>query len=783
MTYAATDSATQERAEWTPAHANALHFLIDAERPRFFLWAPVAFGLGVAGYFALAFEPDWRLAVALPTAALLIWLGVGRWPLLSIAATALAMMAAGFADAKWRVEFVRAPVLMKPLNNVEVKGEVLRVEARPPRGQRLTIAVESIEGLAAGKTPAIVRVRTLAKSSAARPGQRVTIKAHLAPPSKPALPGGFDYARAAWFERIGGVGYAYAAPQIDAQAPPQTLPRRWLIAVENLRSAIGNRIRAALPGETGAIAVALITGERGGISEATNASYKNSGLYHILSISGLHMVIMAGAVFYLTRLLLAAVPSIALRYPIKKWAAAVGICGALAYLTISGGAFATVRSALMIVVIFSAVLLDRPALALRNVAVSALLIMIVYPESLFDAGFQMSFAAVTGLIATYEEVRRRAKHTEDAHPVIRVMMFFGGIVSSTLIASVAVAPFAAYHFHQSQQYAVLANLLAIPVCNFIVMPAALATLLLMPFGLEAAALWPMGLGIEAMSWCASIVGALPGAVGHVPAIPTLAFALIVLGGLWLALWQTPLRLVGVAAAAAGLLLAPFLPRADIYVARSGALVAVRGSDGKISALPARQARFELERWLEYDGDARTAEAAQRADGFTCDSIGCVAEVKGLVVSVARHPAAIADDCAVARILVLDVPRPKGCDGPDVVIDYFDVLREGPHALFIDNRQGAAEPHILIDTVAAHRGTRPWAPQLPDWRPKAADAPPPASEPRSVAGAQVSGASGASTAAAPANAIAAGPPRPEIEDDTGEAYDPEEGASGMPAPEP
>lgn len=765
-------------------HVPALQMLAESERPRFFLWTPVAFGLGIAAYFALPFEPDWRAAAVMFAVAFVVFAFARRAPILSVAATALLLVAAGFADAKWRVETVRAPVLAKPVNNVELTGTVVRTEARPPRGERLTILVETIAGLPADKTPQLVRVRTLSQSAPVPAGERVRLKASLAPPSKPALPGGFDYARAAYFERIGGVGYSYAPPAILPRAANPAWYARWLVGIENLRAAIGGRVRAVLPGENGAIATALITGARGGISEATNTSYKNSGLYHILSISGLHMVIMAGAVFYMTRLVLAAIPAVALRYPIKKWAAAMGIVGALAYLAISGGAFATVRSALMIVVMFSAVLLDRPALALRNVAVSALLIMMVYPESLFDAGFQMSFAAVTGLIATYEEVRRRAKRTNVPHPVIRLMMFFGGIVTSTLIASAAVAPFAAYHFHQSQQYAVLANLLAIPVCNLIVMPAALATLLLMPLGLEALALWPMGFGIDLMTWCAQAVSALPGAVGHLPAIPTLAFVLIVVGGLWLALWQTPLRLAGIGMAIAGLAISPLLARPDIYVARNGALVAVRGSDGLLSAVPARQARFELERWLEYDGDARAAAEVEKAQGFACDGAGCVAEVKGLVVSVARHPAAIAEDCATARILVLDVPRPKGCDGPDAVIDTFDVWREGTHALYIDNRDGSAEPRILIDTVAAHRGLRPWAEAPPQRRSATVSSGRDGGSggTRATENAAAGTASppdaatGAAEPPAPDNPPAAPvlppaiPPRPEIEDDQGEAED-------------
>ncbi len=264
-----------------------------------------------------------------------------------------------------------------------------------------------------------------------------------------------------------------------------------------MRQAIGRRVVGALPGEAGAIANALITGERGGISEATNQAFRNSGLFHILSISGLHMVIMAGAVFVSIRVGLAAIPTIALRYPTKKWAAAGAMAGALAYLMISGAAFATVRSYIMISIMFIAVLLDRPALALRNVALAALLILLLWPESLLDAGFQMSFAAVLSLVAVYEWLRARDEAREGwmrRGAIARTLVFFGGIVTSTLVAGLAVAPFGIYHFHNTQQFAILANLAAIPICNLVVMPAALVSLVAMPLGLEAAPLWLMGQG-------------------------------------------------------------------------------------------------------------------------------------------------------------------------------------------------------------------------------------------------------------------------------------------------
>lgn len=681
---------------------------LDTERSRFFLWSPVLLGAGIAVYFAISREPD-ILSAALPLSIFLTArLIASRGTFVSLALSALCLMGAGFIVAKLRVEHVRAPVLERPLRSVEVIGVVTRAEPRVPRGQRLTLDVEKLGSLTNNEMPVRVRIRTLNKDSKLVPGDRLRLKATLAPPAKPALPGGFDYARTAWFERLGGVGYTLSRPVVEDHVEPAdaySTVQRW---IEQFRASVGARISQVLPNETGAIARALITGERGGISEETNDAFRASGLFHILSISGLHMVVMAGAVFYAVRFLLALFPAIALRFPIKKIAAVAGMFAAVAYMAISGGAFATVRATVMIVIMFTAVLFDRPALALRNVALSAFLILMLYPESLFDAGFQMSFAAVTGLVAAYEIVRQRMARRGEPHPILRVGLFFGGIIASTLIASAAVAPFAAYHFHQSQQYAVLANLIAIPICNIIVMPCALAALVLMPFGLEWPALWVLGKGIEAMTWCAQTVGALPGAVGHIPAMPTLAFGLMVCGGLWLALWQTQWRLLGIGIVLAGLVLAPTLPRPDLLVTKGGELVALRLADGKLSALPARQSKFELKRWLEHDGDGREADAAQKGEGFTCDSIGCFARVKGVDVAVPRHPSALVDDCARARVLILSIPRPTGCDGPETVIDLFDVWRDAGYALYDDQRGENALPDVRVVSVASFRGARPWS---------------------------------------------------------------------------
>jgi competence protein ComEC len=682
------------------------------ERPRFVNWLPVLFGAGIAAHFALPAEPTLAAALLPFALAMIVRVLAPAAGGLRLVAGALAVAGLGFAMAKARTEYVAAPVLERTLRGVVVTGVVEQREPHAKRGERLTLRLVSIADVPEARLPRRARIRVLTAGAVPlRPGETVTMTATLSPPSPPALPGGYDFARAAYFQQIGAVGYALKAPVRvpgDERGASILGARAWM---ENLRQDMTARIAAALPGERGAMAAALITGERGGISQETTDAYRDSGLVHILSISGLHMAIMAGAVFALVRALLAAIPAIALTQPIKKWAAAAGAIGALLYLAISGGSAATLRAAIMMVVMFLAIMLGRPAIAMRNVAIAALLILVAAPESLLDVGFQMSFAAVASLVAAYEAVRGRLdRRGAPLGAVAKAGLFFGGIVFSTVVAGLAVMPLSVYHFHAMQHYAPLANLVAVPVCNLVVMPAALLTLVALPFGLETWPLALMGHGIDVMGGVARHVAAMPGAVSLIPQVPDLAFGLVLVGGLWLVLWQRPWRLAGLPALLAGLALAPLGERPDILIGRDGALLAVRDRRGVLVAHEERPSTFELKRWLEWDGDARDPARARRSRVFTCDALGCVADAGGTRVVLSRHPAGLAEDCARAAILVVDRAGPaSGCDGPRLTLDRPALKASGTVALY---RNGDGE--WLVDSVAAKRGSRPWsmAPEVP-----------------------------------------------------------------------
>lgn len=688
---------------------HAIRHEIDAEQDRWFLWRAVAFGAGIALYFAASSETALWMLSSLSGMALLVHLfarRVGLWGLVSGFVLAMTL---GAVVGKLRTEYMRAPVLAQPLNSVLVRGWVELVEPRSTQGQRITIKVRSMDRLQPESWPWRVRVRSMREDKTLTPGTPIRVRANLAAPQPPALPGDFDFGRYAWFNALGGIGLATGPIVVEETDEPPPVTLRLKATIEAVRYWITRKIMAALPGETGAIAAALITGERGGITDATNNAYRDSGLFHILSISGLHMVVMAGAIFVLIRTTLAAIAPIALNYPIKKWAAGGALVGALGYLLISGSSFATVRSYLMISIMFIAVMLDRNAVALRNVALSAMLILFLFPESVFDPGFQMSYAAVTGLISIYETIRARHEARLEGTTSKGVLgtgaSHFFGIMTSTIVASVAVAPFGIYHFHNTQLMAMLANLVALPLCDIYVMPLALAVLIALPFGLEHWPLWAMGLGIDGMTFVARWVAALPISVVRIPAIPSASFLLMIVGGLWLLLWSRPWRLLGLIPIVLGLLCTPYRLKPDVIVSRDGTTVAVRGAEGRLSAIAVRGGMFELARWLDYDGDTRPAKDVATARAFRCDALGCISRVGPHEIAVLAGAAALRDHCASASVIVARFLATGLCAHAakqPILIDAAQSRSGNGHVLTVRG-QG-----FEVLTVEAARRDRPWS---------------------------------------------------------------------------
>jgi len=686
---------------------------LEAERDRFFLWVPVFLGAGTGAYFALAEEPTIAFAVAPLMAAIGLFLLLRSRPLGCVLALAAICAAVGFANVKLRALWVDSPSLLRSTKVVHVVGWVEDVAPKPKKGARLTLRLISIDGIPEEQLPFRARVTARFAEMGVKTGDAVRLRAVLRPVPEPVAPGGFDFARKAWFERLGAVGFAIGPPTVIADAAPPPFGLRLWAGIDSLRQTIGNRIRAALPGPSGTIATALITGERTAIPEDTLSALRHSGLAHVLAISGLHMALMAGTLFWLVRASLALIPSLALRYAIKKWAAFLALVGAAFYLALSGAGIATQRAFIMMAIFFLAIMLDRPALTLRNVAIAALIILLTLPESVLNVSFQMSFAAVVGLVSVYETATSRRRNALDAgilgNGMARAWRYFAGIGLTTLVASLATAPFAAFHFHKLAQFSLLGNLAAMPLVGILIMPMALLALLAMPFGLEAGPLWIMAQGIEFLTAVAGYVSGLDGAVVHVAAMPTHALVLLVVGGLWLCLWRRPWRSAGLIIAAIGVAIAGNLPRPDVLIEREGKTLAVRTDKGLLAIPTAQRVTYSIDKWLLADGDGTVADLGKRTGAYRCDEHACVATVKGQAITFLRHPAALREECRRADIIVSQFPFRRRCPKARVIVDKLDFRREGAHAVYLEGEK------IRVETVSQRRGSRPWVRSKPAQR--------------------------------------------------------------------
>ena len=590
------------------AAAAYLPAAIAAERDRWVLWLPVSFGLGIAGYFSLPSEPPpWSIAVS---AAMLAAAFVFRRQPYGPALIGLAALAAGFSLAQIRTLAVAAPVLERRMGPVKVTGAIEAASLNRRGARRVTIYEPRISGLEPEMTPRRIRISVRTADPALEPGRILSVWAILQPPLPPVVPGGFDFARRAWFQQLGAVGFAVSRPAISPAHDPPRLHAR----INRLRQRIVQRIAAALPGEEGTVAAALTTGERGAIPERVLVAMRDAGLAHLLAISGLHFSLVAALLFGGLRAALAAVPSVALRYPIKKWAAAGALAGAFVYLLISGTSIPTQRAFLMLSVVLLAVMLDRAAISMRLVAVAAAAVLLIAPESLLGASFQMSFAAVVALVAFYEAVSERlASLRADAGLARRVALYALGVGLTTVIAGLATAPYAIYHFNRFAVFGVVANILAVPITGLWIMPCAVVAFLLMPFGLEGLGLVPMGWGIAAVIAVAETVSSWPSAVRLIPAMPVASLAFATGGGLWLCLWRGRFRALGLIGIAAAVPIGLRDRPPDILTGLDRGAFAVRLDNG-LAITPATR-RFTREYWLRNAGLAEPVAMARRAGRY------------------------------------------------------------------------------------------------------------------------------------------------------------------------
>lgn len=683
------------------AARDGIESFLEAQRAQLPPWIVVGIGTGIAAWFALDGPSQWLALLAFGSAIAITGFAVrgGRtqralgWFALAVTVGCALIWARSFEIASPRLDRPKIATF---------DGRVETIEPLVAKGDlRLTVAP------ADPALPPRVRVSVPVERAPASlaDGAIVRVKARLTPPPAMALPGTHDFARDSWFRGIGAVGRALGPVALQKPGNRHNLDR--------VREALGRHIRDRLPGPSGGIATALATGDKTALDADDSNAMRRSGLTHLLSVSGLHIAAVIGATMLLTLKLLALSERLALRFNLILVAAGAGAIAGFGYTLLTGSQVPTVRSCIIALLVLAGIALGREALSLRLLAVAALVVLVVHPESLAGASFQLSFAAVTAIIALHSTSwARRTFMRRDEGLFGRLVRALAAMLATGLVVEIALIPFALYHFHKAGLYGIGANLIAIPLTTFVIMPLEAGALLLDSLGLGAPLWFLAGTAIDLLLGTARAVGSASGAVATMAAMPGWVFAAFVAGGLWLCLWTGRARLAGLIPIAIAAITAATAPAPNLLVTGDGRHLAIVGADGIPRILRNRTGDFMRGMFAEssgFDGEPDLLELDRNA---VCSHDSCIAEVQSggrswqilaTRSSAWLDTADLARSCAAADIVVSDRWLPSSCSPKWLKLDRESLARTGGIALYL-----GARPRIV--TVAEKLGEHPWAMQ-------------------------------------------------------------------------
>lgn len=688
---------------------------LATQRENLLLWVPIFWGVGSAIYFSLPTEPSFLKTGSGLAGSIILFLSYLRLytrkhdsvaVLVSLILSACVVcIFVGFTAAQIKTDIVKTPMVAYETRPVMVTGIIdHREDQEGKKGILLFVSNVSIEKWEPQKTPKKIRI-TVRKQTDVAAGDTVKFLAKLTPLSPPVAPDAYDFARHYYFDGIGALGYALSGVEVIGRAD------KGIFNLENTRTHISNVIKDVVPERQAGIVSALMTGERAAIFDDDWNALRASGLAHIISISGLHVVMVATPVFFLVRLLLSVFPFIALRFPIKKIAAAAALLVCCLYVGLVVPSVPTTRALLMTGIGLFAIMIDRSPFSLRLVAFSAILVLLVSPESVWSVSFQMSFAAVTCLVAVAESLRPTLiKFYADAGWIKKAGLFIGGSIMTSMVASIATAPYSLYHFQQIASYSVLANTISVPLSGLIIMPMLILSYVLMPFGAAGWSLKLMGQGVDWLLDVARWTQNLSGSVITTGASPELAMVMVTFAGLILILFQGKGKYLCLIPICVAVISMMTFSSPDILVSDEGKVMAIKDG-GKIYISSARRDKFTVETWIKRWNATDITPIPfphqgkidlQNGGYISCDPAACRMDVHGRKISFggARFYE-LREDCAWADIIISEARVPRGfCgDKPVQVFGYYNFQQSGAMAIYSDG---------IIRAVGEGRGYRPWA---------------------------------------------------------------------------
>lgn len=693
---------------------------LEAERDQLALWLPVFLGAGVILWFALPDPRAWLGATFLALAAAAFAVAQHRGGRLAWSiAVASGALALGMMLIWWRAERAAAPVLPRAMV-VRFEARVERVQPLPARElTRLTMTPTRWLDRAPDTAPTRIRIN-LAEADvpeAIAPGAVVSMRARLLPPAAPAVPGAYDFQRVAWFDGLGATGRGLAPVTVLSGGD----------ARQGLRVRLSSHIHAQLDGSAGGIAAALATGDIGAISDADAEAMRRSGLAHLLSVSGLHITAAVGIAMLLATRLLALSSRLALTGRVPLLAGVVGAGAAIGYTLLTGSEVPTIRSCIAALLILGALALGREAVTLRLVAAGAFVVTIFWPESLVGPSFQLSFAAVTTIVALHEHpMARRWFMKRDEGWIARILRDGGSLLLTGLMIEFALMPIAVYHFHRAGIYGAFANIVAIPLTTFVVMPLEALALLFDAIGVGGPLWWLTGKALALLLWIARTTAAAPGSVTTLPAMPGAAYALMAVGGLWLALWRTRWRRLGFIPLTLGAGWALATPAPDLLVTGDGRHVAIRTASGDLAILRDRTGDYVRGMLAENAGAEDDPLPLSEQPDAACSRDACMitrmaggrrwrilATRSGYLPAWAQMVAA----CRAADIVVSDRRLPRACTPQWLLLDRPILEKTGGIAISLASGRiatvhvaGDRHPWVIAARTLTSAGAYPRKPE-------------------------------------------------------------------------
>jgi competence protein ComEC len=665
---------------------------IEAEQGRFILLFPITMGSAILVYFNLKSEPLIWLGVALPLTSLLGLLGAWRLPLARFLAALALSASLGFSCAQFRTASL-PPLLDVPYGSVSVSGSIASIDDLPT-GRRVTISEARLN--AGPPLARAIRVKLNPHDDTAiAPGDQILLRAILFKPERPAYPGAWDATRDNFFAGLGASGFELGTLNVTQIASPQSFG----VKLRALRELIASNINAVLPPATASVAVTLLTGLQNQMSPDERQQFIAAGLAHLLAVAGLHVGIVMGLFYTVSRFLLTRPERLALRLPVKQIAAVIALAAGGLYALLTGAHLPILRSLAMACLVTAGIIAGRRAISLRGLALAATLLMLATPEAVIGVSFQMSFSAVLALISGYAAAKFWfSRLHEETSPAARTAAHIAGLFFTSLLAGGASMPFAAYQFAQIQPYWILANLVAVPLTALWVMPAGIVALLLMLVHLAPLAVIPMGWGIDIILWLTRLISAWPDAMLHVPPMPAAAILFYAAGLAWLCIWRTKLRLAGIVPILLALAVYAAARPPDLLVSSDARLMAARSPAGLLLFRAPKASSYILGQWqLLWPGKVFAP----------LDPGMCAGDLCGINPSAGLLLTATAT-CPALAVILSPVPLRGSCGGANrLVIDRSATYQQGAIAIWLNKKM----PFMLSDRAV--QGGRPWVPPWPD----------------------------------------------------------------------